>query len=1020
MKARSRIPHLSDILTALTLLVIVAGTMTARGTAAAQQVRSVRVNESGEAVVVETPVQDSGSAAKARGEGKPGAEGESKPGEDGKPKSGDEKKDGESGEKKDGKPEGGPIKRPLKKADESAKPIAEEIVQDDNGGVTFDLKGQSWDSVLQWLADASKLSLDWQELPGDTLNLTTTRAYTLEEARDVINRHLLARGYSIVVDGELMSVLNLADVKSSLVPRVEPEQLATLPEHTLCKVSFDLKWLLADEAVEELAPLLSKAGKISKLSRTNRLEIMDTAGSLRDIYDILQKEQSDTGQEQLVKMFRLEHRRAGEVLELLRSLLGLENDGGGGRGGGGMGDVGQITNMMRQMQQQLQQMGNSGGKGGGGGSKREDTKTRLVLNQRENMIVATAMPDQMAIIEKAIREIDIPLANSDSLLQNMNKMKIYRLETVDPQTLVDLLQELGDLAPGTVLKVDNDKKSIVAFAGIVDHLTITTLVERLDQSGRNVEVIQLKRLDAEYVAGTIRALMAPPPKEDNSSRYSYYSRYSEPQNKAEEKEFKVEPDIENNRLLVYANKVEMDEIMLLLQKLGEIPDPDAVDDGIRVFDLPTSDDPREILRRVQELWRGDNELQFDLPETETPAPSGDSDQDAQPEPEQERRARPGAADGEVTSLTADEFFALLRKEAAERHSATVSSAADSASIAAKSQERPKTQLAFADEVPRRPSPPTPNFGGASKRPPVKFSLNSAGQLIVTSDDKQALAEIEDLMRSLVPPLPNYKVFELKYATPSWVTLNLKDYFKAEEETESGMEYDWYWGMRPTTKKKSGSPSLGRHRIPTFIYDNFTSTILVRDADRRQLKIIEDLIAVYDVPEPADTRSMRVTKIFRLENSKAEVVAQAVKDVFRDLLSANDKALEKKDGEKQQTRVYSYFGGGEEDGDEESPIRFKGLLSIGIDPNSDTLVVSSTASLMETVGELIQELDKAGERSTKLHVLKVDPTVDIALIQERLSKALGTSGDGRPKKNQENKDNPMGGPQPNGRPQGDGE
>jgi hypothetical protein len=254
------------------------------------------------------------------------------------------------------------IKRPTS-SDEPAKAIGTEAVITD-GKVTFDLKGQSWDQVLQWLADTSKLSLDWQELPGDTLNLTTTRSYTLEEARDIVNRHLLARGFSMVRNDELLSVVKIGDIKSSLVPRVDPEDLESQLDHTLCKVSFDLSWLIADEAVEELKPLLSTAGTISKLSRTNRLEVMDTARSLKDIYRILQDEQSDTGQEQLVRTFRLKDRRASEVIELLRTLLGLDNEGGGGGGGGGSsGSSSQMSSMMRQMQQQMQKM-SSAAKGG--------------------------------------------------------------------------------------------------------------------------------------------------------------------------------------------------------------------------------------------------------------------------------------------------------------------------------------------------------------------------------------------------------------------------------------------------------------------------------------------------------------------------------------------------------------------------------------------------------------------------------------------------------------------------------
>ncbi|MFN8711093.1 MAG: hypothetical protein ACK50J_30850, partial [Planctomyces sp.] len=236
------------------------------------------------------------------------------------------------------------------------QPIDQEIRKNPEGKVTFNLSGQPWGVVLQWLADASALSLDWQELPGDFLNLTTTRSYTLPEARDLINRHLLTRGYSILLNGEMMTIVKVKELNASLVPRVKPEELEKLLDHTLCKISFDLDWLIADEAVDELKPMLSSAGQIHKLSRTNRLEVIDTAASLRDLWQLLQDEQSDAGHEQLVKAFRLKHRRAEEVIQLLMNLLGIEEK---RKPGSESSDPNmmqqQIQMQMQQMQQQMQQ-----------------------------------------------------------------------------------------------------------------------------------------------------------------------------------------------------------------------------------------------------------------------------------------------------------------------------------------------------------------------------------------------------------------------------------------------------------------------------------------------------------------------------------------------------------------------------------------------------------------------------------------------------------------------------------------
>ena len=993
--------HASRLL--FSILMIVATLMANAGRAIAQQ--QVITTADGQQVIIQggQPVMSAQpaaavqtGAAKAGEESKP-ADGAAKPDKN-KAKEGDAE-----GKKDENKADEKPsvIKRPMLDKD-AIEPIETQVSLDENLKVSFSLKGQSWERVLQWIADVSRLSLDWQELPGDTLNITTTRSYSLPEARDLLNRHLLSRGYSMVLDGEMLSVLKLSDVKPSLVPRVNSQQLQTMLDHTLCKMSFDLQWLIADETVEEITPLLSKAGKISKMSRTNRLEIMDTAGSLKDIYNILQEEQSDSGQEQLVKTFPLKHRRATEVIVLIRDLLGVDPPPGGGGGGRSSGDMGQVTSVMRQMTQQLQRMAqNSGGSKSGGA--REPTKTRLVLNQRENMILAQAMPDQMAIIEKAIGQIDVPVEPSNSLLQNLSRMKVYRLETVDPQMLVDLLQELGDMSPGTVLKADKSEKSIMAFATLADHLTITSLVERMDESGRDVEVIHLRRLDAEYVAGTIMALMGPKEEESNS-RSSYYRYSYQQEEKTDERDFKIEADIENNRLLVYANKIEMNEIMLLLQKLGEIPDPDAANSGMRVFDLGPGDDPRELLQRLQKVWQGKNKLEINLPEPKE-------------EPEDDQNAEQDRSSDKVTNLerplSADEFFAMLEdRPAVPATSIRRNSRRHRGSAERTPKVAPQQFLTASRDNIRDEDVDEERQEGSSGTAPVRFGITADGRLLVTSDDKEALNEIEELLREMVRPLPNYKIFYMKYATPSWVTLNLKDYFESEEDSGSGLRYDPYWGGFLSTNKKSGKASLGRRKQPRFITDNFTSTILVRNADRRQLQVIEDLIAIYDVPEPSDTRAMRVTRIFKLKNSKAEIVAQAVKDVFRDLLSANDKALEKKDGEKPKAQVYSYFGGADTSSDDDdAPIRFKGLLSIGVDGLSNTLVISSTGSLMDIIGELVESLDEAAESSSTVRVLQVDSSVDLKLIQERLNKSLGiksqTQSPGKKGQGQQNPNQPAG-------------
>ena len=103
------------------------------------------------------------------------------------------------------------IKRPDKPAT-PADPEELKVQPDAAGLIQFSFRGQPWPDVLAWLSGVSNMSLDWQELPSDYLNLTTQRRYTIEESRDLINRHLLARGFTLLSDGELLSVAKIAEI----------------------------------------------------------------------------------------------------------------------------------------------------------------------------------------------------------------------------------------------------------------------------------------------------------------------------------------------------------------------------------------------------------------------------------------------------------------------------------------------------------------------------------------------------------------------------------------------------------------------------------------------------------------------------------------------------------------------------------------------------------------------------------------------------------------------------------------
>ncbi len=287
-----------------------------------------------------------------------------KPGDDKKEEDG--KKDTEGGEKEGTDAAPPIIRRSDVPADaESAATLNMQL--DASGKVRFNVEGAPWLTVLKWLADISHLSLDWQELPGDYLNLRTQDTYTIEEAQDVINRHLLARGFTMLKHGEVLSVVNISQINPGLVPRVSADDLDSRQPHEFVKVSFPLDWMLADEAVTELTPMRSPNGTLTALKSTNRIEAMDAVVNLREIHALLQQEQSAEGETTVIKVFNLKHVRAQEVIMLLEGILGLDSN---RMMGGNLPDsMGQ--QIMRQLQEMQRNMSNSRNSGSNSGSGKE-------------------------------------------------------------------------------------------------------------------------------------------------------------------------------------------------------------------------------------------------------------------------------------------------------------------------------------------------------------------------------------------------------------------------------------------------------------------------------------------------------------------------------------------------------------------------------------------------------------------------------------------------------------------------
>jgi len=353
---------------------------------------------------------------------------------------------------------------------------------------------------------------------------------------------------------------------------------------------------------------------------------------------------------------------------------------------------------------------------------------------------------------------------------------------------------------------------------LADHVIIRSLIDKFDGSGREFSVFRLRRLEADYVAGTIQFMMGG--EEEKKETYNPWSWWSSRRNQKETKtdKFRVDADVENNQLLLWANDIEVKEVENFLAKLGEIRVPDSNRDTVRVIEAALGRETEQMLRRIQQVWPSLGPNHLVIPsgtlqqkpletdpqkQTNPSAPARKSletneDPEGVPIDKKILRSRDAAAGNSIRT----EFLAERKASAVRvvhltaRHDKFATNWPRSvAGAAEKIAQRGFNSKSIRpnSEEPLRDSDRNPQSGQVSSPPPISITVGPQGQLIISSQDTRALDQLEELMSQLTPPRKDYRVFHLKYADAFWVKLNLEEYFETDEKDDDNGFNRWYWG-----------------------------------------------------------------------------------------------------------------------------------------------------------------------------------------------------------------------------------
>jgi type II secretory pathway component GspD/PulD (secretin) len=214
---------------------------------------------------------------------------------------------------------------------------------------------------------------------------------------------------------------------------------------------------------------------------------------------------------------------------------------------------------------------------------------RISVDEQARALIAVARPEQHAVIAKLVSELEPPAAAEP------RQVEMYALPGMNGDTAEQVVRDvLQSLDPAALISWERATQQLVISTTAAGQAAVKGVMERLQQSDpKEMDVIPLRVLSAEAAQNAIESLYGD----------SYVKTGDYPT---------IQADEDSQQLLLRGTRKQLQDIRLLLQKMGE---PAVVSEsggaaagaavggggsGVRV--IPVTGDVDGAVRRIQDLW----------------------------------------------------------------------------------------------------------------------------------------------------------------------------------------------------------------------------------------------------------------------------------------------------------------------------------------------------------------------------------------------------------------------------------
>lgn len=786
--------------------------------------------------------------------------------------------------------------------DEAARILLDELELPREPGLRFNFTGASWNDVLSWMADEADLSLQIDHYPeGSVSFIDRTRMYTVTESLDLVNRLLLDRGYALVRRGKMLHLIDLEvdnadELISELADLVAMDQLESRGKSDIVTSIFPLGSMTPDEAKVQLPQMVGPWGRVVVLDSARQARVTERAERLVAIREVIK--QSD----QEVHEIKLAHRGAEELLQTARPLLGLEAD------------------------------------------ENSNDDIRISVGLYGDRIYATGLRSKISILENLIQKADQPLEGSgdDSVAEVARPVfQTHFVRTADPSTVFEVLQTLLQDEPGTRIAIEPSTNSLIAFATPATHQKITDVIVKMEGSGEDFEVFQLRRIDPTQALLTINK----------------YFGVTEEGGKGPI----VDGDPATGKLWVRGSKDEIEQIRRLLDQLDGTGSEGMLSGKVRLLPL-SGRQAEDALRQLQLYWRmtgRENAIRVVSPAGGSIESNGIRErkiQRATPESSGAPAPRPSnpASDLDASNFDASRFYYLTQAPAAASE-----------------------PVADSNQTPSQPVRTPSNAE-------ILIELTPNG-IRIASDDTEALDELEELLSQLVGPMGAQSdlptIYWLKYIKADVASELVASIMGGADSSSSltdtitgGLGGGMLGGLMGLGGGGGGGESTAKSVLTSTgsvsIVPDLRLNALFVQANELDLQVIEMVLEKIDREEsPEDIELTSSPRLIPVLYQDAAEVAKVIKEVYSDRVAGADAGRSAGGGgggrggqPSPEDFINALRGGGRggRGGGADAAKSERSKIAVAVDAQSNSLVVTATTQDFEEIELLVYALDQGGK------------------------------------------------------------